>query len=84
MILVTDATGVIGRALHGLTALAVVILSALQLLLAILVRHPEGGSPRLILTGTFMIVLSLAVLLAQVWSRSASGRHHLTAVARER
>ncbi|GAA2216086.1 hypothetical protein GCM10009850_115550 [Nonomuraea monospora] len=49
-----------GRALHGVTALAVVATAAAQLLVAVLVWRPGGGSPRFIAGSAFMLVLSLA------------------------
>ncbi|MCF6476394.1 hypothetical protein FAF44_49855 [Nonomuraea sp. MG754425] len=49
-----------GRMLHGLTALAVVFTTAVQLLVAILVWRPGGGSPRFLANSAFMLVLSMA------------------------
>ncbi|GAA4923614.1 hypothetical protein HD597_011171 [Nonomuraea thailandensis] len=49
-----------GRMLHGLTALVVVGTAAVQLLVAILVWRPGGGSPGFIANSAFMLVLSLA------------------------
>ncbi|TYB53522.1 hypothetical protein FXF51_49400 [Nonomuraea sp. PA05] len=49
-----------GRTLHGVTALAVVATAAAQLLVAVLVWRPGGGSPRFVAGSAFMLVLSLA------------------------
>ncbi|MDP4505325.1 hypothetical protein [Nonomuraea turcica] len=46
--------------LHGLTALVVVFTGAIQLLVAILVWRPGGGSPRFIINSVFLLILSMA------------------------
>lgn len=49
-----------GRALHGVTAVVTVAAGVIQLLVAILVWRPGGGSPRYLVDSTFLLVLTLA------------------------
>ncbi|MFD1539271.1 hypothetical protein [Nonomuraea guangzhouensis] len=61
-----------GRALHGVTAVVAVAAGAIQLLMAILVWRPGGGSPRYVVNSTFLLVLTLA--------EAALGDTHVPAV----
>ncbi|MEV7013696.1 hypothetical protein [Streptosporangium sp. NPDC051022] len=61
-----------GRALHGISAGAVLLTGLLHLVAAILVWRPGGGSPRAVLPAALILVLALAQM--------ALGAMHMKAV----